>query len=80
MEEGAAASMTGEKRVAIDVPANGHGAAEPEEKAAEDLPPAPPALSGWPRSTGLYLFVMNIRFVPCWVDRLSCAHVRCLFS
>jgi hypothetical protein len=79
MEEGAAASMTGEKRVAIDVPANGHGAAE-EEKAAEDLPPAPPALSGWPRRTGLYLFVMNIRFVPCWVDRLSCAHVRCLFS
>lgn len=65
MEEGAAASMTGEKRVAVDVPAdatvgNGYGAAE--EKAAED-PPAPPALSGWPRRTGLYLFVMNIRSV-----------------
>ncbi|XP_051182518.1 protein DETOXIFICATION 42 [Lolium perenne] len=63
MEEGAA-SMTGEKRVAIDVPTNGLGAGE--EKAAEDLPPAPPAppaLSGWPRSTGLYLFVMNIRSV-----------------
>lgn len=65
MEEGAAGSMTGEKRVAVDVPAdatvgNGYGAAE--EKAAED-PPAPPALSGWPRRTGLYLFVMNIRSV-----------------
>lgn len=65
MEEGAAASMTGEKRVAVDVPAdatvgNGYGAAE--EKVAED-PPAPPALSGWPRRTGLYLFVMNIRSV-----------------
>lgn len=65
MEEGAAASMTGEKRVAVDVPAdatvgNGYGAAE--EKAAGD-PPAPPALSSWPRRTGLYLFVMNIRSV-----------------
>nr|ASM93524.1 aluminum activated citrate transporter [Secale sylvestre] len=68
MEEGAAASMTvGEKRgVAVDVPAdaataaaNGHG---PEEKAAEELP-APSALSGWPRTTGMYLFVMNIRSV-----------------
>nr|AHA98251.1 MATE1 [Triticum aestivum] len=67
MEEGAAASMTvREKRVAVGVPAdaataaaNGHG---PEEKAAEELP-APSALSGWPRTTGMYLFVMNIRFV-----------------
>nr|ASM93532.1 aluminum activated citrate transporter [Secale cereale] len=67
MEEGAAASMTvREKRVAVGVPAdaataaaNGHG---PEEKAAEELP-APSALSGWPRTTGMYPFVMNIRSV-----------------
>ncbi|CAM0872017.1 unnamed protein product [Alopecurus aequalis] len=64
MEEGAPApaNMTGEKRVAIDVPvANGHGAEE--KAAAEDHLPALPALSGWPRRTGLYLFVMNIRSV-----------------
>lgn len=65
MEEGAAASMTGEKRVAVDVPAGAGAAANrhgPEEKAAEDVP-APSALSGWPRTTGMYLFVMNIRSV-----------------
>nr|AKU37074.1 aluminium-activated citrate transporter [Hordeum vulgare] len=59
--------MTGDKKwvAVVDVPAdadaataaNGHG---PEEKAAEDLPAA---LSGCPRTTGLYLFVMNIRSV-----------------
>jgi hypothetical protein len=64
MEEGAAASMVGEKRVAVDVPAdatagNGHAAGE---KVVGDLP-APAALSGWPRRTGLYLFVMNIRCI-----------------
>ena len=82
MEEGAAANMTGEKRVAVDVDvpadANAHGA---EEKAAaasaeEDHLPAPAALSGWrPRRTGLYLFVMNIRCVPALISlTLHCLH------
>jgi hypothetical protein len=79
MEEGAAASMVGEKRVAVDVPAdaaagNGHAAGEKE---AEDLP-TPAALSGWPRRTGLYLFVMNIRFIFSWACFLHLARVRCL--
>ena len=80
MEEGAAANMTGEKRVAVDVDvpadANGHGAEEKAAAAAEDHLPAPAALSGWrPRRTGLYLFVMNIRCVPALISlTLHCLH------
>lgn len=78
MEDGAPTTMTQEKRLAVVVVAPedaaaaaaapallANGAAAEEHKAGED-PPAPPTalLSGWPRRTGLYLFVMNVRFVP----------------
>lgn len=78
MEDGAPTTMTQEKRLAVVVVAPedaaaaaaaapallANGAAAEEHKAGED-PPAPPTalLSGWPRRTGLYLFVMNVRSV-----------------
>lgn len=77
MEDGAPTTMTQEKGLAVVVVAPedaaaaaaapallANGAAAEEHKAGED-PPAPPTalLSGWPRRTGLYLFVMNVRSV-----------------
>uniref|UniRef100_A0A0D9VRA0 Protein DETOXIFICATION n=1 Tax=Leersia perrieri TaxID=77586 RepID=A0A0D9VRA0_9ORYZ len=71
MEGAGAVSNMAEKRVSavVVVPdaalptTNGEAGKEEKSAAADHDPPAPAALSDWPRRMGLYLFVNNIRSV-----------------